>query len=76
MAMKMDFNLSQRLELKMKLAPQIIQSIEILQLPTLELLQRIKQERAVLVADKELWSVLYHRPVHHHAVDVPPVLGV
>jgi len=44
MAMKMDFQLSQRLELRMKLAPQILQSIEILQLATLELLQRIKQE--------------------------------
>ena len=44
MAMRMEMVLSQRLELKMKLAPQIIQSIEILQLPTLELQQRIKQE--------------------------------
>jgi len=44
MPMRMEINLSQRLELRMKLAPQILQSIEILQLPTLELLQRIKQE--------------------------------
>jgi len=44
MAMRMEMGLQQRLELKMKLAPQIIQSIEILQLPTLELQQRIKQE--------------------------------
>jgi len=44
MPMRMEFTLGQRLELKMKLAPQILQSIEILQLPTLELLQRIKQE--------------------------------
>ena len=44
MPMRMEFNLGQRLELRMKLAPQILQSIEILQLPTLELLQRIKQE--------------------------------
>jgi len=40
----MEMGLQQKLELKMKLAPQIIQSIEILQLPTLELQQRIKQE--------------------------------
>jgi RNA polymerase sigma-54 factor len=40
----MDAVLVQRPELRMKLAPQIIQSIEILQLPTLELQQRIKQE--------------------------------
>ena len=44
MAMRMEMGLQQKLELKMKLAPQIIQSIEILQLPTLELQQRIKQE--------------------------------
>jgi RNA polymerase sigma-54 factor len=40
----MEAFLQQRPELRMKLAPQIIQSIEILQLPTLELQQRIKQE--------------------------------
>ncbi|MFH1731609.1 MAG: RNA polymerase factor sigma-54 [Planctomycetota bacterium] len=40
----MDLSLNQRLEMKMRLAPQIIQSIEILQLPTLELQQRINQE--------------------------------
>jgi len=44
MAMRMEMRLQQRLELKMKLAPMIIQSIEILQLPTLELQERIKQE--------------------------------
>ncbi|NQT87310.1 RNA polymerase factor sigma-54 [bacterium] len=44
MRMRMDAVLVQRPELRMKLAPQIIQSIEILQLPTLELQQRIKQE--------------------------------
>ena len=37
MRMRMDAVLVQRPELRMKLAPQIIQSIEILQLPTLEL---------------------------------------
>jgi len=42
--MEMGLQQQQRLELRMKLAPQIIQSIEILQLPTLELEQRIKQE--------------------------------
>jgi RNA polymerase sigma-54 factor len=40
----MDLNLTQRPELRMKLAPQIIQSIEILQLCTLELQQRIQAE--------------------------------
>ena len=44
MAMRMEMRLQQRLELRMKLAPMIIQSIEILQLPTLELQERIKQE--------------------------------
>jgi len=44
MQMRMEALLQQRLELRMKLAPQIIQSIEILQLPALELQQRIKQE--------------------------------
>jgi RNA polymerase sigma-54 factor len=44
MRMRMDFSLQQRPELRMKLAPQIIQSIEILQLPTLELQQRLKAE--------------------------------
>lgn len=44
MQMRMEAVLQQRLELRMKLAPQIIQSIEILQLPALELQQRLKQE--------------------------------
>ena len=44
MPMRMDLSLYQKLEMKMRLAPQIIQSIEILQLPTLELQQRINQE--------------------------------
>jgi len=44
MPMQMDLSLYQRLEMKMRLAPQIIQSIEILQLPTLELQQRVTQE--------------------------------
>jgi len=44
MALRMEMGLQQKLELKMKLAPQIIQSIEILQLATLELQQRVKQE--------------------------------
>jgi len=44
MAMKMETSLQIRPELRMRLAPQIIQSIEILQLPMLELQQRIKQE--------------------------------
>ncbi|MBL7223236.1 MAG: RNA polymerase sigma-54 factor, partial [Candidatus Brocadiae bacterium] len=44
MRMRMDVFLQQRPELRMKLAPQIIQSIEILQLPTLELQQRLKAE--------------------------------
>ena len=44
MQMRMEALLQQRPELRMKLAPQIIQSIEILQLPTLELQQRLQQE--------------------------------
>ncbi len=44
MPMRMDFSLHQKLGMRMQLSPQIIQSIEILQLPTLELQQRINQE--------------------------------
>ncbi|HUT32769.1 MAG TPA: RNA polymerase factor sigma-54 [Planctomycetota bacterium] len=44
MQMRMEALLQQRPELRMRLAPQIIQSIEILQLPALELQQRLKQE--------------------------------
>jgi RNA polymerase sigma-54 factor len=44
MPMQMDLSVYQRLEMRMRLAPQIIQSIEILQLPTLELEQRVNQE--------------------------------
>ncbi len=44
MRMRMEVVLSQRPELRMKLAPQIIQSIEILQLATLERQQRLKTE--------------------------------
>ncbi|MFO7900064.1 MAG: RNA polymerase factor sigma-54 [Planctomycetota bacterium] len=44
MPMKMDLSIYQKQEMQMRLAPQIIQSIEILQLPTLELQQRINQE--------------------------------
>jgi RNA polymerase sigma-54 factor len=42
--MRLETALEQRLEQKLKLAPQIIQSIEILQLPLLELDKLIKQE--------------------------------
>ena len=44
MAMRMELGLQMSQRLELRLAPQIIQSIEILQLPTLELQQRIKQE--------------------------------
>lgn len=44
MQIRMEALLQQRPELRMRLAPQIIQSIEILQLPVLELQQRLKQE--------------------------------
>lgn len=42
--MKMDTSLHQRLEQQLRLAPQIIQSIEILQLNSLDLLDLVKQE--------------------------------
>ena len=42
--MRMEAQLQPRLEQRMKLAPQIIQSIEILQLHTLALQQRVQQE--------------------------------
>jgi len=42
--MRMETSLHQRLEQKLKLAPQIIQSIEILQLPAIELQDLVKQE--------------------------------
>jgi len=44
MPMQMGLSLFQKQQMTMRLAPQIIQSIEILQLPTLELQQRINQE--------------------------------
>ncbi|MBI2920278.1 MAG: RNA polymerase factor sigma-54 [Planctomycetes bacterium] len=54
--MRMEAHLSQRQELRMKLAPQIIQSIEILQLPLLELQDTIKaelEENPTLEIDEE-----------------------
>jgi len=42
--MRMETSLHQRLEQKLRLAPQIIQSIEILQLPAIELQDLVKQE--------------------------------
>jgi len=42
--MRMEASLQARQEMRMRLAPQIIQSIEILQLPLLELRRRIDQE--------------------------------
>jgi RNA polymerase sigma-54 factor len=42
---RMEFSLQPRLEQRLKMAPQIIQSIEILQLPLLALIERIQQEQ-------------------------------
>jgi RNA polymerase sigma-54 factor len=42
--MRLDVSLQQKLQLQLKLAPQIIQSIEILQLPALDLKDMIDQE--------------------------------
>ncbi|NRA94931.1 MAG: RNA polymerase factor sigma-54 [Planctomycetes bacterium] len=42
--MGLDIRLNQRLDLQLKLAPQIIQSIELLQLPAMDLLDAIEQE--------------------------------
>jgi RNA polymerase sigma-54 factor len=42
--MRIEAHLSQRQEMRMRLAPQIIQSIEILQLPILDLIETIKAE--------------------------------
>ena len=42
--MGLDIRLQQRLDLSLKLAPQIIQSIELLQLPAMDLLEMIEQE--------------------------------
>lgn len=44
MAIKLETTLQPRQELRLKLAPQIIQSIEILQLPIMDLQERIEQE--------------------------------
>jgi len=44
--MRLDVSLSQRLSLQLKLAPQIIQSIEILQLPALSLQEMVEQALA------------------------------
>ena len=46
MALEMGMRLVQRPELALKMAPQIIQSIEILQLPMLDLRERVDQELA------------------------------
>ena len=42
--MSLDIRLQQKLDLQLKLAPQIIQSIELLQLPSIDLLDMIDQE--------------------------------
>jgi len=42
--MRLEISLQQKLQLQLKLAPQIIQSIEILQLPAIDLLEMIDQE--------------------------------
>ena len=42
--MKMQSSLMPQLQQKMKLSPQIIQSIEILQLPLLALIEQVQQE--------------------------------
>ncbi|MHC4860065.1 MAG: RNA polymerase factor sigma-54, partial [Planctomycetota bacterium] len=42
--MRLDVSLQQKLQLQLKLAPQIIQSIEILQLPAIDLKEMIDQE--------------------------------
>ena len=42
--MRLDTHLSQRMEQKMILAPRMIQSMEILQLPIMALQERIQQE--------------------------------
>ena len=42
--MRLEISLQQKLQLQLKLAPQIIQSIEILQLPALDLMEMIDQE--------------------------------
>ena len=42
--MALELKLNQKLDLQLKLAPQIIQSIEILQLPSLDLQNLVEQE--------------------------------
>jgi RNA polymerase sigma-54 factor len=59
MAMNLQANLQLKQELRLKLAPQVIQSIEILQLPLLELQDRIEQE-------------LLDNPVLERAEENPP----
>jgi len=44
--MRLDLNLSQRPEMQLRLSPQLIQRIEILQLPAQELIELIRQECA------------------------------
>jgi len=54
--MRLDVSLQQRQQLQLKLAPQMIQAIEILQLPNIDLLDRIELELAeneVLEVDDE-----------------------
>ena len=56
--MKMQSSLLPQLQQKLKLSPQIIQSIEILQLPLLALVEHIQQE---LVDNPVLEEVLEER---------------
>ena len=44
MSMRMDLSQNMRTEMRMKMAPRMIQSMEILQMPLLALQERIDQE--------------------------------
>ncbi|MEN8151107.1 MAG: RNA polymerase factor sigma-54 [Planctomycetota bacterium] len=55
--MRLDVSLQQKLQLQLKLAPQIIQSIEILQLPAIDLREMIDQE----LSENETLEVLEER---------------
>ncbi|MFH1022837.1 MAG: RNA polymerase factor sigma-54 [Planctomycetota bacterium] len=73
--MRLETGLGQRMEMRLKLSPQMIQSMQILQLPTMALEERIKQEleeNPVLEIDE---TERVDRPAAEPRADVPAPAG-